>query len=138
MPREQDEVHGHFDTVHEKYTEEKNGKALFKQRTLKTCKFGCGFHQVYRNVETLQSHLAAPDFGIGRDSGCSKADLAVRDKYRAKVAQREMDKEKQKSKEVHRLKCERADKESKRARRQSNQAQPSIDSSLSVVKVSTP
>ena len=43
MPRSEDEVHGHFDTINEKYTEERNGKTLFKLRTFKACKFGCGY-----------------------------------------------------------------------------------------------
>lgn len=45
----------------------------------------CDMRQVFRNVEQLIVHQAAPEEGIGRASGCKKVDLAVRDLYRRRL-----------------------------------------------------
>ena len=45
----------------------------------------CDNKQVFRNVEQLIVHQAAPEQGIGRASGCKKVVLAVRDHYRRRL-----------------------------------------------------
>jgi hypothetical protein len=75
-----------------------------KTRTKALCAFGCKPF-VYRNVEQLNNHLAAPLEGLGKSSGCKYVKSAVPDvqaKYAVELASRVAGKAMKKKTEEHR------------------------------------
>lgn len=133
-----DQVWSYFERADEKYQDDDGEN---KARVKCTCRF-CHVCFVFRNVEQLQQHLACPDEGIGKHSGCAKikeASPAVRNKYASILADRQAAKDKKSADEVMRVAIEAAEKELKRKQSGSNSSalssQRSITSSLSAAKV---
>ena len=63
---------------------------------------------VYRNVEQLELHLAALENGVGKDSGCKSADIAVRDLMRIGISAREAKQDRARQQSEHRKAVEKA------------------------------
>ena len=86
MGKRLDAVHSHFTTA------EEPAAGLQGIRVTKTCSF-CSKKMVYRNVHQLIMHLACPTDGIGKGSACkgigsTEGGIAVRGRYRERVAAR--------------------------------------------------
>ena len=74
-----------------------------KKRTNVTCLF-CASGFVFRNVEQLQTHLACPTTGLGRQSGCSAVKgtaPAIQVKYATVLADKETAKAEKKKRDEH-------------------------------------
>ena len=74
-----------------------------KKRTNVTCLF-CTIGFVFHNVEQLQTHLACPTTGLGRQSGCSAVKgtaPAIQVKYATVLADRETVKAEKKKRDEH-------------------------------------
>jgi hypothetical protein len=62
---------------------------------------------VYRNAEQLELHLALEN-GVGKDSGCKSADIAVRDLMRIGISAREAKQDRARQQSEHRKAVEKA------------------------------
>jgi hypothetical protein len=88
MPPKKDPAWAHFTKFEGVHKETPTSET--KTRTKALCAFGSKPF-VYRNVEQLNNHLAAPLEGLGKSSGCkdvTSAALGVQAKYAAKLASR--------------------------------------------------
>ena len=85
MVKLKDKVHDQFDEQTVAYMD--NAKA--KKRVTKTCKH-CKKTFVFRNVGQLVCHLAAPDNGVGKASGCASVPPEVKMRYRRRLAEAEI------------------------------------------------
>ena len=100
MPPKSD-VWSHYDKADEKYQDD-TGEA--KSRVMCTCRF-CYKCFVFRNAEQLQLHLACPEEGVGKQSGCTKVraiSLAIRRKYATALSDLKAEKEKKSGEEARR------------------------------------
>ena len=79
-----DSIHDQFDESVEAYMD----GAKAKKRVNKKCKH-CQRKFVFRNVGQLVCHLAAPDTGVGKASGCASVPPEVKKKCRRRLADAE-------------------------------------------------
>jgi hypothetical protein len=103
MPPKKDPVWTHFTEFEEEgYKETPTGET--KTRNKAMCAFGCPAF-VYRNVEQLNNHLAAPLEGLGKSSCCkylTSAAPGMQAKYAEELASRAAGKAVKKKTEEHR------------------------------------
>ena len=88
-------MHDHFHQTTEDYTVEKNGVVSKNSRRRAQClNQECPFNQVHRNVQQLQTHLAAPTPGLGSESRCRLVSPEVREYYQGVLADKKAESEK--------------------------------------------
>jgi len=110
MPPTLDEVHAHFLETKETYADEKGvSKVLINVK----CNH-CNRCFVFRNVQQLVCHLAAPSSGLGKDFACASVPPAVRVRYAERMSRYEEEKKSKASKERCRVASESLELESKK------------------------